>query len=367
MTPPANDSPPPDFTSAERAAAEWVMRIRSGLTGGEQVEFARWIQRAPDHAALYAEMKATWQLLDGLHSDPRFPTQGAPGVFPTSAPKLAPRQRKPKFVRLRLGFGALAAAAMIALVWALWIVPRMTPFAYAHSATTQIGARQRLDLPDGSTVHVNTSSEVEIEFTVAERRVRLNRGEAFFQVASHRAWPFRVQAAGVSVRAVGTAFNVRYRNDSIEVLVSEGKVGVDSRAAERSAAPPRELGAAPTGFERRLVGRGEKAIIALGVDSHPPAEPVRVQPVPAPQLQTALAWQDGRLEFTDVPLQEMLAEFNRYNRHQLIVEDSQLAMQRFGGVFGSNRYDSLVEMLEQTFGVTAERGEAQTVLRKRRP
>jgi ferric-dicitrate binding protein FerR (iron transport regulator) len=70
-----------------------------------------------------------------------------------------------------------------------------------------------------------------------------------------------------------------------------------------------------------------------------------------------------RLDYADAPLSEIIADFNRYNQHKLVVTDARLAERRFGGTFPAGDYASLVQLLEKTFGVVVERRERETVLR----
>ena len=60
----------------------------------------------------------------------------------------------------------------------------------------------------------------------------------------------------------------------------------------------------------------------------------------------------------------MVEEFNRHNKHQLVIADPSLADQRFGGAFAARGYDAFVEILEQSFGVKADRRENETILRR---
>jgi transmembrane sensor len=80
-------------------------------------------------------------------------------------------------------------------------------------------------------------------------------------------------------------------------------------------------------------------------------------------LARGLAWQERRLEFVAAPLAEVVAEFNRYNRMQLIVEGAGLAAERFGGSFRADQPDTLVRLLETRFGLRAERRGNETILR----
>ncbi|MCX6954593.1 MAG: FecR domain-containing protein [Verrucomicrobia bacterium] len=321
----------PGGQDIDRLAAEWALRERAGLSRRDRRALDDWLQ-APAHAAAFAELKLTSDLLDGLREPPA---------------KADAAEGKHRIYWLA---AALAAAAAIAVILS---VPRPTPPAhadvYVQSASTEVGGLKNLTLPDGSVIGLNTDSAVEIAYSANERRIRLTRGEAFFTVAKNPQRPFWVEAGQVSLRAVGTAFNVRYRPEAVEVLVREGKVQVTQ---SRSARP------------EPLLVAGDKALVPLSVGSI--AGRVTVAPVEPARLQSALAWQNHRLEFADTPLAEVVAEFNRYNRHQLVIEDATLSAQTFGGAFAASGYGSLVEVLEQSFGVVAERRSNVTILRKAR-
>ena len=77
-----------------------------------------------------------------------------------------------------------------------------------------------MPLPDGSFASLNTASRVSVRFTPERRAVRLEEGEAWYQVAHDRARPFVVEAGPVRVQAVGTAFSVRRREGGVDVFGS---------------------------------------------------------------------------------------------------------------------------------------------------
>jgi len=224
-----------------------------------------------------------------------------------------------------------------------------------------------LKLPDGSIVLLNTDSAMEVDYRANERRVRLVRGEAFFTVAKDASRPFWVDAGTVAVRAVGTAFNVRFRPDTVEVLVTEGKVSVNQSslpavASAAVAAPVSDRPAPPR--DPHLLVAGQLAKITMVENDSRLSVPIEISEVTAPRVESALAWQAGRLEFSDTPLAEVVAEFNRYNRHKLVIDDPVLARQTFGGAFAPGGYSSLVEILQKSFGVRVERRPDETILRK---
>lgn len=360
----------PDRPAAqEQAALEWLARLDRGLTPEQEAEFERWLAGNPQHAEAFGEFDGTWSLLNRLRETPE--AAGArgrpdPDVF-------APRRTR--WSRARRWALPLAAAAVIAGgVLARWSASPGASRGGAEltlAAASDASAPRRVALPDGSTIQLNRASGIEVRFSAAERRVVLVRGEAHFTVAGDPARPFIVRASGVDVRAVGTAFNVRLQPEAVEVLVTEGKVRVhdeQGRGLLRADLPVASVGAAearPAGGERALVA-GEKVTIALALQSS--AVPRRATPVAvaAIDIDRALAWQARQLEFVSAPLAEMIAEFNRHNRQQIVIEDPGLAQQRFGGTFLPDDVAGFVRLLEAHFGVVAERGPDKIVLRPAR-
>jgi len=252
-------------------------------------------------------------------------------------------------------------AAMLVLGFGLWFLQLRARDHFEQIASTQLGETRRVELPDGSTAVLNTNTVVEFSFDKEERRVRLLGGEAYFTVAKNPARPFIVQAGRLAVRAVGTAFDVRLHTDSLSVLVTEGKVSVNN------VVPRSEAGEAPVPARTiPILAAGHMGRLALDPDRAPSPEGMLVSAMEERGLRNALAWQEGRLEFFDTPLSEVVAEFNRYNRHKLVITDPELAAQRFGGGFASHEAEPLLELLEQSFGVVTEVRGSETLLRRAR-
>ena len=87
-----------------------------------------------------------------------------------------------------------------------------------------IGEIREQELVDGSVLQINTDSQVNVEYSEGTRKIHLLRGEAHFDVAHDKDWPFQVYAGKGVVKAVGTAFSVRLEEEKISVIVTEGKV-----------------------------------------------------------------------------------------------------------------------------------------------
>lgn len=326
-----------DLDPAELAAAEWLLRREQGLSAEDERSFAAWLAADPRHARLFAKQEQTWAILGAV------PARDYPAAVP------------PRGGLLRWGWVAAGLAAALALGFVLWPAG---PAPHSQVAATDTAGFRRLDLPDGSTVTLNAASEVEVAYTARERGVRLRRGEASFAVARDPARPFVVAAGGVAVRAVGTAFNVRLQAATVEVLVTEGRVRVDDAARGQSLL--QAAATAQPGTE--ILEAGQKVVIALDAGTALPA-PAPVAAVSPDELGRATAWPARNLYFSGETLAEVVAEFNRHNRHRLVIADPRLAAQRFGGKFPADDHAGFVRALEANFGVEAERRADETLLR----
>jgi transmembrane sensor len=83
------------------------------------------------------------------------------------------------------------------------------------------------------------------------------------------------------------------------------------------------------------------------------------------EIERALAWQGLRLEFVDMPLRDVVAEFNRYNVRKLAVGDAATGNILVGGNFRADNLDSFVRLLDLGFGVTASPHGQEIVLWRR--
>ncbi len=335
----------------ELAAAEWLVRRDRGLDAAGRAALAHWLRADPRHARAFALLGETWAELDRVPADrlPLPPARGRHGWWAAVAVTTA---------------AAAAVAAAMLLRPAAPDAPARALAVAAQRTTTPLGGYERLALPDGSVVQLNTASEIAVDFAADERRVTLVRGEATFDVAKDAARPFVVRVAGIAVRAVGTAFNVRRHAGVVDVLVTEGRVRLEHAASGASLSVVPVVAAselsAPTAAAP-VLGAGQRAVITVGVGSGPAQG--RVADVAPADAARTLAWHDRQVEFSNEPLTAIAAEFNRYNRHRLVIEGAELGARRFGGKFPAHDFEALVGLLESRFGVLVERRENETVLR----
>jgi transmembrane sensor len=341
---------PPHGRQAEALA--WYIRCERGLSAGEEADFEAWLMADPRHARLFNDYDHTWAVLGRATGHHRAASREE---------RTRPRQSRRAWLPL-----AAAAAVVFLLSYAASWRP---PSHYSDRMATGRGELRAATLPDGSAVRVNTDSSVRVAYSAAERRVFLEHGEAHFAVARDPRRPFVVQVGGITVRAVGTAFNVRRRSDGVDVLVTQGRVAVDAFARGEDVDTPggaRSVPAAQRRVADLVAGQGARVPLGRPAAVLPGGPGVEIVALAADEIQRQLAWHERRLEFESAPLATIVAEFNRYSPHQLVIGDEHLAARQFGGSFRSDDPAGLVRMLRDNFGISAETRGDVTVLRPAR-
>jgi transmembrane sensor len=168
----------------------------------------------------------------------------------------------------------------------------------------------------------------------------VNRGQAFFEVASGDRRRFRVGAGKAQVLAGGTEFDVYRRGDATLVTVVEGNVTVSVDEP-----PPPSGGTALPGPSLR-VSAGQQ----IGVEAG------KLWPAPIPvDAKAAVAWLHRQIIVEDRPLGEVAEEFNRYGHVQIEIDDPALRALRVSGRFDADDLDSLAAFLGSLDGVALQR------------
>jgi transmembrane sensor len=339
-----------DSQAIEEIAMRWIVRRHEGWTDSDQAALEQWLQASTAHRIAYLRLDEAWSqaarlkaLGAGLSAGVVPPRRTWSGTNPTleaTVPSRAARgKQRPAAGRRRWPAVAAVTLLLIGSSCVYWLLDRVRGDHYS----TAIGGLKTLSLADGSQVTLNTNTSIRVLLRDSERRIELDRGEAFFVVAKDRARPFVVYVAGQSVIAVGTQFSVRRESDDVQVVVTEGRVNLAPAAANGGSPEPTALGA--------------------GAIAHTLSRKVIVTSHTVPEVQELLAWRRGFLSFHDTPLAEAVAEFNRYNARQIVIADTAIASILVGGNFRPNNADSFLWLLERGFPVDVEWGKERIVLK----
>lgn len=334
--------PFPSLKEARREAAQWVVRADRGLTAAERAELARWQTASQMNRRALRELGGLWTDMSSMSALAELYPRAA------RAPALASR---PVLRRV-----AMAAAIGVVAVGSAWLwrhgpgasagpSPAPPAAAAVHSRVfeTHVGVHRSESLQDGSSLQLNTDSQVSMSFSAGHRDLTLARGEAHFQVAHDAASPFRVRVGNRIVQAVGTAFSVRLRSDGdVDVLVTEGTVEV-MPAVARDEAPP-----------KRVTQRELLHIDAAGTET--------LRTIDVADQQMRLAWQRGMVAFAGETLPEVIAEFSRYTERTIVIADPRLRRERVGGYFRAGDVEGLLTALRANFNVAATTDERGRIL-----
>jgi transmembrane sensor len=289
----------------------------------------------------------------------------------TSNPSVEFGRRSPQVFAAR-GWRLFATAA--SLVLALVIGGYVTFSPAADHYSTPIGGIASVPLRDGSNVTLNTASRVRVALSPDERRIDLQQGEAFFEVAKDPKRPFVVRIGDRRVIAVGTQFSVRRDGNDIRVVVTEGTVRLESAnialsATRRVPGATSRTGSGEGAGVRLPEGSSGSAIpestsLTAGTIARATDDDVLVERASIPQAEDILSWRQGYLRFHDTPLGDVVAEFNRYNSHTITIVGPNVATIHISGTFRPTNYEAFVRLLRDGFSIHAEADGDRIILTK---
>ena len=348
----------------DEAAEAWLRRVQRGLSLDEELEFADWLAADARHEISLKKYQAAWDRFAPLAGTAATDQALSPDRFAAADSDASHGMRPPRgesSTQSRLAF-ARWAAAVLGLAAAVALLFTLAPRWHAPPRGTPVllpALCEQRTLADGSVVQLNRGARVSVNFSAAERRVRLEHGEAIFTVTKDPARPFIVAAGALDVRAIGTVFNVRFDPGAVEVVVTEGKVQLADGVVRRVGPVPPPT---PAPANSTLVVAGQKALVALT----PLAPPPEVTTLAPEELEERLAWQPRMLDFDDAPLSAIVAEFNRRNPVRLVIDDPIVANRRMTASFRSDNLDAFVRLLEANIGVEARHVSATEIALSRK-
>jgi transmembrane sensor len=385
---------------AAQEAAEWWVKLQGEVPRSEREQYVDWLRESSVHVA---EMLRVAQVHGALAQFERWsqlpPEDGGTdtsstetatvislptGDAPTSAP-VGSSPRPPNRRRRRPLFVLATAASLLVVVGiaAHWLMATR-----GQVIETQRGERRQVALADGSVVQIDPETRIRVDYQADYRRVYLEHGRALFHVAKNAHRPFWVQADETTVRAVGTAFAVEEAHDAVVVTVAEGKVAVmpvhprSADAAEKPAVMPGTAAPKNTLAVVTVHGSTDSATRAAGTAIPAAAlssgfangeifltanEQVTVagsgtaEPVREVDSRRELAWAEGRLIFESESVDRAVREFNRYNRIQITVNDTELSHRPISGVFSASDPESFVAFIQSVAPVHVTRNAAADI------
>lgn len=325
-------SEPATPDNAQSQAIARFARLRSGDTSAaEQMELDAWLEASAEHRAEFDDVDFLWSRLDLVRADPTI---------------LALREQARKDLRQRrLGFVLRSAAAVVGGIvligggigWLAGTDKRPAPVAapVVETYQTPIGKLATITLPDGSLAVLDTNSAIGFWRDGANRYARLTRGRAFFKVAKDPQHPFIVTADGKSVRALGTEFDVYLKPEGLQVTLVEGRVRVEDHSGAGGPHARMDMNA---GYQLTTASTGWRLDRA--------------------DTAAERSWTSRRLVFREAPIEEIVAELNRYSDRKISILDPELKKERVSAVVSSENVGGFLSALE-VMGLARSRSTAE--------
>ncbi|HVI45560.1 MAG TPA: FecR domain-containing protein [Chitinophaga sp.] len=330
--------------------------IANELTHAETEELQQLLQHHP-HASYIRELfTRQWEEV----SQQEYPQQMLAKHLQRLEQAAAPEEEAEEPVATsgrRLWLRIVAAAASLAIIavvgWKLLYRPATAPPPQEQLVTTK-GTRSKLVLPDGTRVWLNAGSKLDYPktFAVDQQRIVRLEGEAFFDVTTDAARPFRVQTRSFTILVLGTSFNVRAypEEDSAVTSLVQGAVQVqlDKAGKQLVALHPNEKLTVPA----NLFEQSEELVKES--DTKKLQVPVYKQPLTQVRdsVLTETAWVTNKLAFKHLELEKVTAMLEQWYGVEIGFRNEQRKQLYFTGVFDTGNVDNVLEALASTNSFT---------------
>jgi transmembrane sensor len=276
--------------------------------------FQAWLRRSPMHRQAWQHALKTWQLLGEVPPVHEHLWRGARQL--AAAPPA--RRWKTWAAGAALAVAACAAGALVA--------PSLVLERQADHVTETAESRT-VRLEDGTIIEMGGDSAIATEISAGARHVKLLKGEAFFDVAHDASRPFTIDAGGVAVSVLGTAFDVQLADAETTVELARGTVAVSYSGREHK--------------ENFELAPGEMATVA-----HDTGAVTRSAIAP----EDIAAWRSGKMFVNNVTVAAAAERLQRYHPAWITIPQSSLAAQRVTGLYDLKDPDRALQALVQPFG-----------------
>ena len=327
---------------AEEAASMWLERLERTLQSGESQQLRDWLKMRR-HREIILKKCTNW------HGPEILAILGKLMPVDVMSARAVRRAKWSRTVSAAfLAFCLVGLCTVLMMGWAPWsrsMVPRPHPGSLNKTYQTAVNARQHVMLPDGSTIVLNTATQLAVDYDPQLRAVSLIAGEATFMIASAPDRPFRLTVGKRHIQTESGGFNIRLLTpEKFDIAVDVGQVTILSTYL-RARRTPADL--------RNAFNYGEITLHSpQGAVVESDRQTLReLKPV---QMEAQFAWQRGIIVLTDQPLEIALAEIARYTENTFVLSNERLRRLRLSGEFRTGDVDSVLRALHETFLIEAQ-------------
>lgn len=323
-----------DRANVVETAIAWHIRLAEA-DDAVWAAFIDWIAAHPDHADAYDRVAMADRAIATASFPAAMPVAGNDNPAVAAVPAAMPGRRggRPAGRRWALA-GGLGAAAAVAASVALVLPSALPRGAEPYSVTTRAGERRTVALADGTRIEMSGGTRLTLDRR-DQRIAALENGEAVFHVRHDAERPFTITSGGVTLRDLGTVFNVARDGDRIAVAVAEGAVLFQPQGAAVTLRPGDAL-AARTGGQDVVRSRVAPAMVG--------------------------GWRNDQFSFDGQPVREVARTLHRQYGIAVKVEGRLSARPFTGMVRFSGAADRDVPHLAELIGATWRRDGRRWIL-----
>jgi transmembrane sensor len=302
-------------------------KLSGEITAQELARLEEWLAASAEHQRIAASYQHVWDEVDNIEPSTDEIEPNLDDAFAKVMLRIREeKQKKPVFLGVlvhNLTRIAAALAFITVAVWGYYFISKSE-----EPIVVVANNHQEIQLPDGSKVWLRKGSSLSYprEFGSDLRCVEL-KGEGYFEVVHNPEIHFCVLTSGKEkVEVLGTSFNVKEMPSGTSVLVKTGKVRFDIGNVEN--------GAIVTAGKIAVYERNTNKITLKEVNSF-----------------NELAWKAGHLEFINVPVRQVIADYESYFNIDIEVENQKLLDCTYTSTKVSNDVNTALNALKESLNI----------------
>ena len=309
----------------EQQAAYWLEQ-EDNLSPLEQDLFQKWLNTDQEHFDTYKKLKAIYvsdELTVALSEFREKQSTIATTRYNSGSQHIETNKSSRFWQVSQIGVLATMLFAVVAFILpsqpeqtTIIATAELSPSSKTRIYQTAVGERRSITAKDGSHIHLNAATDIEIVQSDKARQAKISSGEAYFDIARDESRPFTVKTPMGEIRVLGTIFNVEQRTDTLTVKVDEGHVQVT----------------------------GDRTV-NLYADQMVTLRKGKVGPVEQINTESAAKWRSGWLQVQAQPIDELIAQLQRYVDKPIILKLDSSQVPKISGRFALDQAPDTLALL----------------------
>ncbi len=342
-----------------------IVSLLSGTASETEADQLRqWIDESPENKVLWKQYRATHHLLQAYSRKERYaPSKAWKKIQPLLEDvQTMPKIRQADFTKWFYRIAAIVVLAFSAGMMAMYysIKAEKIPVEISETNyTVPYGSKAKVVLPDNSTVWVNAGSVLRYntDFNQSDRSVYIE-GEAYFQVAKNPDKPFYVKTSAITLKVLGTSFNLKAYPDeaNIETTVESGTVQMISNIKGQHLGDIVLTAGQKVMIVKEMPSVGTKTGAIQSNTAIPPAVGSNNLPTTGSIQKTIVSkdvdtelytsWKDKRWLIEKESLESLAIKLERRYNVNITFTDDQLKEYSFSGILEDETLEQVLEAIK---------------------